>query len=468
MNYASVVRVLSLMMLMLAASSAPAIVTALMLRESAQVFALTTMALGIGVLASSVLFLTPKPAHKARPSDGLAVVILWWFLSPVAAFLPFLIGVENDSVLAAMHEAAACLTTTGQSVIAVQGDDWPASLIVWRGCLHALGACASLVTAATVLAALNLGGPGIHRTILFTLPESSFFDAVPKVVRAVLIFMLVSMTLVSLALMLTGLEAPDAISYSLSAWTTGMVNPHAVSEPVFGAARSIIISLGLISGALGLALALPLRDRKFRSALTDPETVTFGGLVLLFAALAVWAGLGGGHALGWSISAMSTSGLPLGGIGTDDIVPLPLYVLPALIGGSALSAAGGVKVARLIVLSRRAVQEFRQLGYRRSVLGFEFRERELDERSVIGVWVYLIAYILAVFFIMALFSGTGQTIEASIRLAIGCLTNSGGLVAGHTSGMTDTASLLAIFSMVLGRLEVLALIPALSISFWRG
>ena len=108
-----------------------------------------------------------------------------------------------------------------------------------------------------------------------------------------------------------------------------------------------------------------------------------------------------------------------------------MFVLPALIGGSALSAAGGVKIARLIVLSRRAGLEFRQLGYRRSVLGFRFRDREMDERSVIGVWVYLIAYILSVFLVMVGFAFTGLPLESSIRLAIGCLTNSGGLVVGH-------------------------------------
>ena len=136
--------------------------------------------------------------------------------------------------------------------------------------------------------------------------------------------------------------------------------------------------------------------------------------------------------------------------------------------GSALSAAGGVKIARLIVLARRAGVEFRQLGYRRSVLGFQFRDREMDERSVIGVWVYLIAYILSVFLVMVGFTLMGVDFESSIRLSIGCLTNSGGLVSGHVAQLNDAASILAIVSMLLGRLEILAIIPAISVSFWRG
>jgi Trk-type K+ transport system membrane component len=87
---------------------------------------------------------------------------------------------------------------------------------------------------------------------------------------------------------------------------------------------------------------------------------------------------------------------------------------------------------------------------------------------VIGVWVYLIAYILTVFLVMVGFTFTGLSFEDAIRLAIGCLTNSGGLVAGHVAQLDGAASILAIFSMLLGRLEILAIIPAISVSFWRG
>jgi trk system potassium uptake protein TrkH len=97
MNYASVVRVLALVMLILAGSSLPAILTAVAYGESEQVFAFLAMVLGISVISTSILFLTPRPRQKARPSDALGLVILWWFLAPVAACLPFVVGVQNAS-----------------------------------------------------------------------------------------------------------------------------------------------------------------------------------------------------------------------------------------------------------------------------------------------------------------------------------------------------------------------------------
>lgn len=468
MNYASIVRVLALLMLIIAGSALLPIAVAIVAQETDQTIALLVMAIGISVLASSVLLLTPKPSRKARPSDALGVVIIWWFLAPLASALPFVVGVADGSLLHAIHEAAACLTTSGQSVIRTEGNAWPASLIVWRGVLHVLGGLATIITAASVLAAINLGGPGIHRTVLFTVPESSFFDAVPRVARSVSMMMLVFLIVLLGLLIMSGVSFPRALSDAVSAVTTGAVDPNVVNRRALAPFPSVILGLGLITGALGLAVWLPLKDRKPRKALFDPETMTFLFLVAMFAIVVLPLGIGLTDAIAWSVSAMSTSGLIFSNGLARDAIPLPILVLPALIGGSALSAAGGVKVARLIVLARRAGQEFRQLGYRRSVLGFRFRDRELDERSVIGVWVYLIAYIVAVFIVMIGFSFLNLPFEETIRLSIGGLTNSGSLLLGHTNDLGGGATTLLIVSMILGRLEILAIIPALSPSFWRG
>ena len=468
MYYASVVRVLALLMLIVAAAAVPSVVISFFAGEDSQTFAFIAMILTIIVVASSVLLLTPKPSRKAMPSDALGTVILWWFITPVVTALPFILGVDNDSIVRGLHEATSCLTTTGQSVIDVENDVWPISLVVWRGMLHLLGGLATIVTAASVLAALNIGGPGIHRTVLFTVPETSFFDAVPRVARVVCAMMAISILALFAALVLLGVPAERALGDTVSVLTTGLVDPAGAGRQPLDTGPSIVLGLGLIVGAMGLAIWLPLRDWKPLKAITDPELVLFIILIGVFVLAAVLSDLNVTEGLSWAISALSTSGLPLSDPNDYQRIPLTVLVLPALIGGSALSAAGGVKIARLIVLSRRAGQEFRQLGYRRSILGFQFRDRELDERSVIGVWVYLIAYIFAVFAVMIGYSFLGESFEPSIRLSIGSLTNSGALVGDYASNLNPAADLLTIFAMILGRLEILALFPALSVSFWRG
>jgi trk system potassium uptake protein len=162
MNYPSVARLLSLLMLIVAGAAVLGAGIAVAAGETAQVISLGVTALGIAVAAASVMLLTPAPQRSARPSDGLAVLILWWMLTPLATAMPFVFGVANSSVITAIHEATACLTTTGHSIIRVESEDWPASLIYWRGALHVIGAYAVVVGAAGVFAAVNLGGRAPH------------------------------------------------------------------------------------------------------------------------------------------------------------------------------------------------------------------------------------------------------------------------------------------------------------------
>lgn len=468
MNYSSVVRVLALLMLILAGCAATGALVAFVLGETAQLIAFGGTALGISVFASSLLLLTPKPVRPARPSDALAVVLLWWFLSPFAAAMPFIFGIGNDSIIAAVLEAASCLTTTGHSVLSFPGNTWPESLIYWRAILHLLGTYGAVVMAAGVFAAINLGGPGVHRTVLFTVPESSYFDAMPRIYFAVGTMIAISVGFVLLLLLVSGMPPARALANAISAISTGLVLPDTNIAMPGGLAAQLAMSFGLALGALGLAVWLPLRIGAVKSVLLDPETTTFLGLALLFALALLPLGLAFGDSLAWSVSALSTSGLPLTEGARDAAIPITIQVLPSLIGGSALSAAGGIKIARFIVLGQRAGQEFRQLGYRRSILSFRFRDRELDERSVIGVWVYFIGYVLAVFLVMAAFSFLGASFEDSVRLSIGALTSSGGLLSPAADGISAPGQILLILAMILGRVEILTVLPALSLSFWRG
>lgn len=468
MNYPSVARVLSLLMLLLAGAAAIGVVIAVIAGEGQQIVTFSVTAIGIAVAAASVLLLTPVPRRKARASDGLAVVILWWLLAPLAAAMPFVFGVANSSVLTAIHEAAACLTTTGHSLIRVAEEDWPISLIYWRGALHVLGAYAAITMAAGVFAAINLGGPGVHRTVLFSLPETSFFDAMPRIIMPVGLMLAVSITFVFAMLVVLGLPPDRALGDAVSVITTGLVHPDALQQPPASLAVAVALGVGLCLGSLGLAFWLPLRSAVWGDIIKDAEIAVFVGLLFLFASFAVLFDFTFGQSFGWSLSTLSTSGIPLSERSVGAGIPLPVYVMPCLIGGSALAAAGGIKLARVIVLGQRAGQEFQQLGYRRSIVTFRFRDRELDERSVIGVWVYFVAYVLAVFLFVVGFSFAGLGFDDSIRLSIGGLTSSGALVDPATQNITASGEILLIVAMLLGRLEILTLLPALSLSFWRG
>ena len=141
-----------------------------------------------------------------------------------------------------------------------------------------------------------------------------------------------------------------------------------------------------------------------------------------------------------------------------------LVLILTFIGGAALSTAGGVKLARVLILAERSRLEFSRLGFPNAVAPFIFRGRLKDDTVIVGVWVYLVAYLLAVVLISLVLALFGRDYPSALRISVGALSNAGHLLP---AGMTEGEALVTGLAMILGRIEVLALLPILRPGFWR-
>lgn len=467
MNHLAIIRIMSVLGIWVAGLLLVCGLIAIALGEQAYALPFFLTAAVSGPFGAVILLLTNRPVQKTRASDGLALAVLFWLVVPIFCAAPFLPIVAEGGFVTAYYESISSLTTTGHSVVARSGEPLPASLLLWRAMLHLLGTIATITIAASVLAAMNLGGPGIHKSRFFTIPEGSFFDTIPRIVRMVVVMVSTLTFIIGCALLIAGAAPRDAMSGAVSAISTGLVDPYSdVIAPEQGALHSALLSVGLVAGSLGLVVLDHLRNRKILSAIGDPETITLFAVVIAVAILAFLAGLPLLQSFGWSLSSVSTSGIALGDPERLSRLPLVLILFPVLIGGSALSAAGGLKLARLIVLSKRVALEFVQLGYRGSVQTFTFRGRTQGERTVMGVWVYLVGYIMAAVGGIMIFSALGLSFDDAARTAIGSLSNAGHVIGGTNARFSELAQLGIAFGMIIGRLEVIALVPVLNPGFW--
>lgn len=469
MNYTAIVRILSMLGLAKTGVLAIGATVAIFAQEWTQLVAFGVAILAVTVVSASLLLLTPRPRRRATPRDGLAVLILWWLLASLAGAVPFIFDAPAGAILMPFHESVSNLTTTGHVVLAPVGEGgWPVSLVFWRGLLHLEGALASLVTAASIFAALNLGGPGIHNTVLFTIPEGSFFDTMPRVIIAAALALFGLVVTLFIILVLGGVPVARALSDAVSVAATGLVDPGRAGQAPLSPTHGIILFAGLAFSTIGLAVALEAWAGRWRRVAADPEVLTLIFIGAGITGLAVLAGLSVSDAAGWAVSQFSTAGLPLSDPAALRQLPVSVLILPALIGGAALSTAGGIKLARLALLLGRAGEEFSRLGFRDSVVVMGFRGRILPDSAVIGVWVYLVAYVAALTGLTIGFSLAGLGFPPALQSAAGTLSNSGNLVALGGAAHPEFASILSISAMLLGRLEIIAVIPALMPAFWRG
>lgn len=468
MNYSGIIRILAMLGLFQAAGLALCGTLAVVYGEYRQLMAFSVAFLVVLVIAASLLLLTARPRQYSRARDGLAVIILWWLLASVSGALPFMFDAPEGAVLRVWHEAVSCMTTTGHSVLPIAPADWPVSLVAWRGFLHLSGAITSLVTAASVFAALNIGGPGIHRTVLFTNPEKSFFDALPRVVLAAVLAIGVLTLVLTVLLAAAGLAPGVALADAVSVATTGLVAPGRAAMAPLSPAHSILLFIGLTISTIGLAVALEIRAARWKRVRKDPEIIAL--LVMLIATIAalILAGLPVANSIGLALSLQSTAGLPMFPPELVRQAPLPVLMFVPLVGGAALSTAGGIKLARMALLCARAGEEFSRLGFRDSVVVMRYRDRIQKDSAVIGVWVYLVAYVSVLALLMVALSFIEQDFTIVAASSVGFLSNNGALVWLPAQAQGGAGALIGSLAMLAGRLEVIALIPAFSLSFWRG
>ena len=468
MNHLAIARVISATALGFSGLFLICFLVALASGETDQQMVFAGAGATIGGFGGTVLLLTDKPKRRAHAKDGLAVAILFWVIGGLISCIPFFDYIGTPDLLGAFYESVSNLTTTGHSRVDPVLNPMSTSIFVWRALLHLIGAIASVSIAATVFSGLNLGGPGVHRNRFFSEPEGSFFDPVPRVVRIAAILILSGTVLLSALLLAIGLAPRDALAGAVSAITTGMVDPSAATTgPSGGPLHSILLWFGLVAGTLGLVTIDGAGQGRARAILFDPETLAWVGTLVLITFLAFIAGLPLLESVGWATSSLATSGIALSDPQQFSRLPIVLLLFPVLIGGSALSAAGGFKLARLIILTRRVALEFVQLGYRGSVQHFKFRGRRQSERTVMGVWVYLVGYIVACTIGTLLLSATGLAFDDAIRAGIGSLSNAGHILVGMNAELSPLAQICAVLGMILGRLEVIALLPALNPTFWQ-
>ncbi len=465
MNHDSVFRILAFVGFAFGAVHVGPILIALAYGELPEAGTLFVPLIGLTLASSLILVSFRKPTRKSQPLDGLAVVVLSWIVLPLVAGIPFAFATIHDNFLEAWHEAVSCLTTSGHSVLTLE-NPWPTSLIVYRGFLHLFGGLLTLVTVVSVFAAINLGGAGIHRTELFTIPEDDFFEALPHIVKVVLSVTLILTFIVFLLIWFSSGQIRVAFSDAISVTTTGWVDPErTIPRNIF---HQLTLVIGLIVSSVGLIFLLHIRDFKNDERLIDPEVLTFAFLLIVFSILAIFAGSSIWSAIAWATSSLSTSGIKITNNPVVDEYYIALWLLPALIGGSGLSTAGGVKLARAYLFAKKTLLEFQHCAYPHSNQTLKFRGHKQSEKVIVGIYVYLVAYFAVTTIVSIGLGFSGQDYGSALTGAVGAISNSGFLVNWSTeNGINSFSHILLILGQILGRMEILALIPVLSLEFWR-
>ncbi|MHC0052852.1 TrkH family potassium uptake protein [Actibacterium sp. D379-3] len=425
-------------------------------------------------------------------------------LLPLMLAVPFAEAVPDTTFLSAYFEMVSSLTTTGATLF----DDparLPDSVHLWRALVGWLGGFFVWVTAIAILAPMNLGGFEVISTDTIDRGARPVEDSVrttdprERLLRysAQLLPVYAGLTaLLWLLLILAGEDSFIAACHAMSTLATSGISPVGGLQGAQAGIPGEMFIFVFFAFALSRQTFTPDAGRDgWRRLTRDPEFAMGLGCVAvvpMFLFLRHWLGaydvdeqqniVAALHALWGSVfsvlSFLTTTGFASAdwaqardwsGLQTPGLVLLGL----ALTGGGVATTAGGVKLLRVYALYKHGLREMEKLVHPSSVGGAGAFARHIRRHGAYVAWVFFMLFALSIAVVMTALSLTGLSFEDVTILSVSALSTTGPLaaVAGEIpiqfSELGVAGKLIVAAAMVLGRLEMLAIIALLNPEFWR-
>ncbi len=449
--------------------------------------------LGLYLLLGTFIFAAPVLAIVGRRERvpqiaGLLLVFIAWTVIPLLAAVPIL-DLSDLGWVDALFESVSGLTTAGSTTWATK-DDVPQSILFWRVQLQWAGGFLALMTLFSVLAPMGIGGLTLSAMssprAVGSMAGEARIASVVRTFGTAYIFMTV---IAFVVLLFTGIRPFFAATLAMTAISTsGFVPFDATLDTVLGPVGMIVIIVVLGFGATNVFWHRQLVSLQWQRACAHRESwfVLAVGLILgLVLALIILRVSGGGapyltliEGLFNGMSIVSTSGMETRP-GVMALLPLPVVLFLALLGGSAYSTAGGLKHYRFGGMVVQSWSELEKLIYPSTVRPKRFGTQVYDFWLVKAIWAFLIVSIVPIGVGTILVTTSGIAFEPALTATIaafstaGPIYNSGWQPPGAEPwpsyaqfGMQAKFALMAV--MLLGRLEVLAILALFTPHYWRN
>jgi len=417
---------------------------------------------------------------KLTLQQAFLLTALSWFSIALFGSLPFVFSDLNFSFTNAFFESMSGITTTGSTIIS-NLNEMPKSILLWRAILQWLGGIGIIIMAITLMPIMNVGGMQ-----LFQISNNDSSEKIlpkSKEIALRLIYIYSSLTLLCLITYKTfGMSLFDSLTHSMTTLATGGFSNYNESIGFFDSISIEVSSMiFIILGSIPFIAYIKFISGNKKIFIKDSQIKFFFGVIIFsIIILTLYLLINKSEELSLRsiffnvISILTGTGYVNAEFDGWGSFALILFLGLMFIGGCAGSTTCGVKIFRIQILYLFVSNQLKKIIYPKGVFVLKYDQNPIDNKFIASIISFIYMYLVVFFSLTALLSLTGLDFITSISGAATSISNVGpGLGSiigpnGNFSTLPDISKWILSFGMILGRLELFAVLVLFLPSFWRN
>ena len=428
------------------------------------------------------LFLLSNLDHEKKLTlqQSFLLTALSWLSIAIFGSLPFIFSNLGFSFTNAFFESMSGITTTGSTIIS-NLEEMPKSILLWRAILQWLGGIGIIIMAITLMPIMNVGGMQ-----LFKISNNDSSEKIlpkSKEIALRLIYIYTSLTLLcGLTYKIFGMSFFDSLTHSMTTIATGGFSNYNESIAFFNSI-SIEISamIFIILGSLPFIAYIKFMSGNKKIFINDTQIRSFFKIIfftiIILSSYLILSGVAEFNLrsiLFNIISILTGTGYVNAEFDTWGSFTLILFLGLMFIGGCAGSTTCGIKIFRVQILYLFIMNQLKKIIYPKGIFVLKYDQNPVDNKFISSIISFIYLYFVIFFILTALLSLTGLDFVTSVSGAATSISNVGpGLGSiigpnGDFSSLPDVSKWILTAGMILGRLELFAILVLFLPSFWRN
>ncbi|MCR4601909.1 MAG: TrkH family potassium uptake protein [Prevotella sp.] len=412
--------------------------------------------------------------------DAYVVVTLTWTVFSIFGMLPFLI--QGTNITDAFFETMSGFTTTGATIY----DDVESlshGLLFWRSLMQWIGGLGIVFFTVALLPSLVGGSVKVFAAEATGPMRSKMHPRLSTSAKWIWSIYLLLTVACGISFWVCGMDWFDATNYSMTTTATGGFSTH--NGSVFLASPTIEYLSILFQFLAGINFTMLyliffkfrigtlVRNSEFKLYVLTVVVATLFIMYMLITRMGYDVEEALRSALFQVVSTITTTGLSNTDAGLWPHFTWAILGLLMFMGACAGSTTGGFKSIRMLMLIRVLRNEFHRILHPNAVLPVRVGDQTIPQQRLVTLLAFFTLYMFMLIFTIVVMVVSGIDFTNSVTIGLSLMSNVGAGLDTNIgpqmswADLSDGLKWLCSFLMLVGRLEIIAVLVLFTRGFWR-